>query len=832
MPICRAIGALILLIALSSTLHAQELSQEKDFNIPPQSLAKAVIQFSDQSGIQVVTAGQDVSKLTTEGVKGRLKIRDALKTLLNGTHLGYSAVGSSTVALVSLASSANVSEVTSGSQSASDQGSPGSEKPALTEIIVTAQKKSERVQDVPVPVSVVNTKALTDTSQVLLRDYYSSVPGLSVAPNAQGEDILSIRGITLAVGSATVGILVDDVPFGTPSGIAGNSPPDIDPGDLSHIEVLRGPQGTLYGASNLGGLIKYVTLDPSTESYSGSLQAGVSDIYNGAERGYNLRGSINIPVGDTLAVRASAFERQDPGYLDNPIRNLTGLNETQVDGARLSALWQPMDVVSLKLGAIYQHSSSNGSSDVDVLPGLGDLQQNLLPATGGYERTVQAYSATLKAKLSGVDFTSLTGYNISHFISSEDFTSLYAFFPQQQCSNGVAVYCNAATPFDYEGQDTKVTQELRFSGHLWQNFDWLAGAFYAHDNVGVNDNASAGDPSTGKILAEGVDFHFTNLSTEYAGFLDLTYHFSDRFNLQIGGREGTIEQTSTLTASGPYVNPLGFYGVPSPFIQPVEESRSNTFTYLITPQFKLTPDLMLYARVASGFRAGGPNLYVPGEPSQFKPDTTKNYEVGLKGDFLDHTLAVDGSVYYIDWKNIQLQFLKGSLAYGANGGTAKSEGVELSVESKPLSGLTIAAWVDYDDAALTQDFPSAAVAAGEYGLAGERLPFSSLFSGNVSVDQNFRLWNNAIGFVGASASFVGNRLGTFQAKGTDRQEYPSYTTTSLRAGMKEDSWTVTAYANNVADVRGVLNGGTGYLPTYAFQYITPRTIGINVRKEF
>src|SRR5882762_9130997 len=240
----------------------------------------------------------------------------------------------------------------------------------IPEIIVTAQKRSERIQDVPVPVTSIDANQLVENNQVRFEDYYTSVPGLSFAPNNQ-NNYLAIRGIaTGGFSNPTVGIVIDEVPFGASTALGGGQVvPDLDPGDLARVEVLRGPQGTLYGASSMGGLLKFVTVDPSTDALSGRVQVGFSDVHNGAQLGYNVRASVNVPINDTLAITASGFTRQDPGYIDNPVYHLDGVNETRVIGGRLAALWQPADVVSVKLSALYQDSRLYGAPQISVLPG-------------------------------------------------------------------------------------------------------------------------------------------------------------------------------------------------------------------------------------------------------------------------------------------------------------------------------------------------------------------------------------------------------------------------------------------------------------------------------
>jgi len=166
--------------------------------------------------------------------------------------------------------------------------------------------------------------------------------------------------------------------------------------------------------------------------------------------------------------------------------------------------------------------------------------------------------------------------------------------------------------------------------------------------------------------------------------------------------------------------------------------------------------------------------------------------------------------------------------YTINGSPAKSEGVELSIESRPLAGLTVAAWGAYSDAALTQDFPAGSAA---YGVAGNRLPLSPRISAHLSVKQEFPLSDNVTGFVGGAIDYVGNRYGLFVST-PDRAYYPAYARTDVSAGTRFDSWTVSLFGNNMTDRRGILGGGNGMFPPFAYNIIQPRTVGITVSKTF
>jgi iron complex outermembrane recepter protein len=827
-------GVLLTAVLAAANPPPAFAQEAHSFRIAATNSTQAIQDFGAQSGIQILASAEQLEGKKLHEVSGTLSTDEGLKTLLEGTGLTHRYVGERTVALVKEDEQTSKAETKSGFwqrfrlaqtdkvESESDGASTGAEDDGLKleEIVVSAQKRGdERLQDVPIPITVLDADKLASNSQVLLRDYAATIPGFNVSPNFAGNQNLTIRGIsTGGLSTPTVGVLVDDLPYGS-SATNGNAVPDIDPGDLARIEVLRGPQGTLYGANSMGGLMKFVTVDPSTAGYSGRIEVGTNSVHNGDEFGYMVRASSNIPLSDSLAVRLSGSVREDPGYIDNPALSKEGVNETRADTARLSAMWQPTDAVSLKLSALYQHTELDALHEALVQPGLGELQQNFLPNAGKSHQTVQAYGATLKAKLGDVDLTSATGYNVNEYDSSLDYS--FAFGARVQQAFGAI----AGAIYHGNSNIKKFSQELRASGSIGARIEWLAGGFYTHEDTPRFPRVEAVDVTTGGFLGEYYQFDGPTTFREYAVFADLTYQITDRFDVQIGGRESDIRvELSEARFAGPYAATI-----PNP-VTPGAISNANAFTYLLTPRFKISPDLMLYARFASGYRPGGPNtVFSPGLPTQVEPDKTNNYEIGLKGEFLEHKLVVDASLYYIDWKDIQIQVRDpvSNFIYSTNGSGAKSEGVELAVTSMPLTGLTIGAWLTYDNAVLIETIPP----GPSYGAAGDRLPFTSRRSGNLSVERSFALSDTVTGYVGGMVSYVGERLGQLTAT-PERQTFPSYTKTDLRAGVKYASWTVNAFVNNVTDERGLINGGVGYFYPAARIYITPRTVGLSVARTF
>jgi iron complex outermembrane recepter protein len=842
-----SVAVTLLAIACSMSLPAYAVSEPRQIDIPAGNLVPALETLQRQAQIELLYEPNQLRSFRTHGLRGTYEPHDAVRILLRGTPLELQVDQSGALSIVNTKTAfasgraaqasfepndekQNEEIATAPTSAPAPQEAAGGDAAQLQEVVVTAQKRAQNLIDVPVPVSVVNAQSLVSTGQLGLEDYYTQVPGLTVTPSVYGTTQVSIRGITTGgFTNPSVGITVDDVPYGSSSGLAsGQEVTNLDPGDLQNIEVLRGPQGTLYGASSLGGLIKYVTIDPSLTAVSGQVQVGTDDVRNGGNLGYNLRGAVNVPLDDTLALYGSTFYRTDPGYIDDVLTGQTHVDKAWAEGGFLKGLWRPSEDVSLRVTALVQDSRSNGISE--AYSGLGDLQQSAVWGSGVHSRQVQAYSATLTAKLGPVNLTAVSSYSLRRFAESYDYTSLFSTYT-------LAQFGVTGTPVLATGSTYRFTQEIRLNGSIGPKVEWLFGGYYDHQNSPANGGQFAVVPTTGEVIGQWVKWNYPSTYEEIAGFGDLTFHITNQFDLQLGGRESTNRQTYSEYDEGPYV-PL-FEDSPSPFVFPEVHYQDTDFTYLITPQFKLSPDSMIYARVATGYRPGGPNEQGSAilVPRSYNPDTTRNYEIGVKSEVLNHTLLLDASVYYIQWHDIQLQLINpiNGLFYYANGSEAKSQGLELSAQAKPLTGLSITGWVAWNDARLTEPMPAA---SSVFGSSGDRLPYSEPFSGNLSLEQRFPLTalvRGAMGFVGGDVSYVPNRVGQFASVylvPPERQDLPCYTKVDLRTGIDYDTWTVNLYVNNVADTRGVLDSGLDLIPTNAFIYIQPRTIGMTVSKTF
>jgi len=315
---------------------------------------------------------------------------------------------------------------------------------------------------------------------------------------------------------------------------------------------------------------------------------------------------------------------------------------------------------------------------------------------------------------------------------------------------------------------------------------------------------------------------------QYASFANVTAHFTRHFDVQVGGRVERDEQTGQLTSGGPLVG--------TTTVGPSLSSTVNAVTYLLTPRFRISSNLMAYARLASGFRPGGPNDVAAlsvNVPQHYDPDKTVDYDVGLKGGTAGGLLSFDAALYYIKWKDIQVALTdpKTGAGYTSNASEAKSEGAELSVRLRPSAGLSISTSLAWNNAEMTKAMPPSSYINA---VSGDRLPYSSRFSGHLMATQVFPLSDSATGFVGGELSYVGDRLSAFTGLGSaePREHLPAFAQTDIRVGANEGTWTETFYVNNLTDRRGVLGDGWTGGAVLSQVYIQPRTIGLAVSKAF
>jgi outer membrane receptor protein involved in Fe transport len=731
---------------------------------------------------------------------------------------------------------------------------------SMGEVVVTAQKRAEALEEIPLSISVIGGEALERQRADNFQDLIALVPGFSINSNTRGVSRITLRGLNTGGVASTVGVYVDEVPFGSSSGLANGAvlSGDFDTFDMNRIEVLRGPQGTLYGASSLGGTIKYVPNAPSTDGFEGRLQGTMEDVEGGG-MGYALTGVLNLPASETFAIRASGFYRSDEGYIDsignNPIPALQDptvtiestrveeeLNGAETYGGRVSALLEPSEAFSLNLTAMFQDINSDNSNrfeaDPETLDALygGSVVSRYHPEWTDIEYRV--YSATINWDMGPVTLQSVTSYG--EF--TETFQRDIAVVPALGAPTAQLATLLFSTPgttdmllsgiIEQVTSTEKFTQELRLLSPESDSFEWLVGAYYTDEDSGIDPQnvfaVSAGTEVHAPGIPQLAEISLNSTYEELAFFANATWHITPKFDLSFGGRWSDNEQDASQV--------LDLFVLPAPVNFDKVSSSESPFTYSVAPRYELTETTSVYARVATGFRAGGPNILPPGAPAgtpaAYDSDEVTNYELGLKTANEAGTFSLDVAAFFLDWKDVQLLAVVNGVGINANGGTAESQGVEFTATASPGAGLSLTFTGAYTDAQLTEDTDPIVG-----GLDGDPLTFVPEWALGLGGDYEWAAFGDATAYVGGQVSYVGERpadFGNRDAAGNIR-EAEDYTTLDLRAGIIRERWSLELYGKNVTDEEGITDlEAPGNFPNGAvgISTIRPRTIGLALGARF
>ena len=706
----------------------------------------------------------------------------------------------------------------------------------IAEVIVTAQKRVENVQDVPTSVSVFGDERIAQLHANQLSDFAAYIPGLNVSGiGTPGQTTITLRGVAALSPSAVVGTYVDDTPLGSsgPYARATEFGLDLMPYDVDRVEVLRGPQGTLYGASTMGGLLKYVLKDP--DPTAAAFQAGVegSSTEGADDFSWGARAALNVPLGESVAIRASFYDQETAGYIDNVENGNEDENGYTQYGGRASLLWQISENLSLKLGGMWQRleTDDNGSmtlavsnfdpADPEAFTGppqgtsFGDLKSRHLLAQP-FDKDVDYYSATLNWNLGWGSFTSATSYSTTSTVQTQDATEVFGVF-----------FGATTSPFRLTLDLDKWTQEFRLASNSAGRIEWLLGAFYTEEDSQNAQDVFAFDEAGQPVFAEPV-FIFARLPTNYreiAGFGNLTFKLTDSFDVTAGLRWAQNKQDFHQITGGEILPTADFPG----------DSQEDVWTYAVSPRLHINDDTMLYLRVASGYRPGSPNVRVLSVPPSVDADKLTNYEAGIKSEFLEHRALVNFTVFYNDWSDIQQTQAFGGVSGLTNAGDATTQGVELESRFFMGNNLQLGLNVAYTDATLNKVPPEENPSGN---LPDVQLPDVPKWSAAITADYNFTFPGGHGAHIGAGWRYVDERTTQVAQEPVNLAFLmPSYDALDLNADVTFDRLTVRLFARNVTDERAYTGGGTivdalNQPLQIDLGVLVPRTFGVSLDYSF
>ncbi|MBB4632945.1 TonB-dependent receptor domain-containing protein [Sphingosinicella soli] len=821
-------------------------AQQRIFDIPAQTANQSIPEFGRQAGVQIVAPGTMLRGLRTGAIKGAYDVRAALGELLRGTGLRIVADDGQTITLAAA----------EGAEAVSPYGIDANE------IVVTAQKRSEPLRTIAASVQAVSGANIQSRSLRSVEDIARFIPSLSIAPETGiGDRNIILRGIAPSGGTQpTVVTYLDDILI----------PNSIDPMlyDVARVEVLKGPQGDLYGASAAGGLLRYVEErpDPSEIALDAEIRGSATE---GGAGNYGGAGVVNLPLGDTAALRASAVYDNRGGYIDN-LDPYTGARRKNVNDlerftGRIAGLWEPTEAFELRVSAMYNSRINGAFSETDRNDRLPEGSPGSLTTSRFFPERISdkswIFNVTANLDLGAGTLTSATGYvrqNIYRVLELRDIYNLdpdvigFAYPGFDPDVNGPFVgnpNTELLAPSTRSERFRQFTQEVRFSSDWDFPVQLLAGAFYLRSTVRrtqflgfsapipeFSEELYGADP--GSLVETG--FRGRERIEEIAGFANLRVAFDEERGELKAGVRYYDRKNPRLIVDTP--------GALFPNAVDVTAKDSGTL-FSASASYKFTPETFAYARYAGGFRPGvgrilpgpvcNPDFQALGiDPSTIAPFTgpekLNSYEAGVRQSSSDGRFSVGVTGYVIKYRDIQQSLVLPTCAsqFDVNAGRATSKGFEIEARAAPTRYLSFAFNLGYSDARLDEGDPFSG------GDAGEQLQYVPAWT--VSVQQDYRapVFGELDLIVRSDISYTDKRQTQFGLTGSSPDfatSLPDYTLVNAQVGVGRGDWEAVVFVDNLANTLPIYGTNqTRYFGSdgRTWSVGTPRTWGLRLRSSF
>ena len=801
-------------------------------------------------------------------------------------------IGASMLAIfVAQAATARAQTVSTGA-SASPRGKSG-----LEEIVVTATKRSERLQRVPLAVQVLDSKTLAQQNVNNFQDFLKLVPSLTAQTQAPNTTSIYLRGVSSGDNAnhsgplPTVGSYLDEYPTTTIGGTL-----DVHAYDLARIEVLPGPQGTLFGASSEAGTVRMITNKPDASKFSAGYSVEGNTVAHGGQ-GDVTEGFVNVPLTDKIAVRLVAFQEHDAGYIDNvpgtytqapndsnpslpPYPGFTtdnaqfvkkNFNPADTYGGRLALKIDLDDSWTVSPMIMGQDLRYNGV--FGYLPSVGDLKVQRFQPDTDRDRWAQA-GLTVNGKVGNFDLTyagSLFVRDVHQRIDYSDYTAAYAGYSQYFLGADGLPLANQLQFQDDKDHFNKVSNEIRLASPATDRLRFIVGAFQELQTHHIlQDYEILGLSPTLSNPVRANTIWLTNQErrdTDYAAFTEISYDVLPNFTVTAGVRpyyydnslQGFYGFSAGIAALGYSSTGEGLDGskcLPgqsfqgAPCVNLNKTVTGSGETHKVNFNYKIDANNLVYFTYSTGYRPGGVNRN--GNYGPYTSDTLTNFEIGAKSQFFDRRLTIDAALYDEDWENFQFSFLgQNSLTIVENAPAANIKGAEIATIWRATDDLTLTSGLTVQDPILNSNFcgadatgkviPTCADSAAQ-ALAGSQLPYSPRVKASLTARYTFVVggWD---GHLQGTAAFQGHSpvaLLTNDEKGINQVAalgtLPNYTTFDLSTGMERNNIALELFVKNLTDRRGQQNR---YLPctvgvcTNVYVVpIVPRTIGIRLSQKF
>ncbi|MDE2304240.1 MAG: TonB-dependent receptor [Gammaproteobacteria bacterium] len=722
----------------------------------------------------------------------------------------------------------------------------------LEQIVVTAEKRRSTVQSTPISITALSGADLTAAGLSSMVAVAQQVPGLSFKTSGPGQTEFEMRGLTSTGGeSPTVGFYLDETAL-TPPAMAQNGKVVIDPDlyDLNRIEVLRGPQGTLYGAGSMGGTVKLVTNEPDPRSFAASAQA-IGSGTDGGGFNHTFNAMLNAPLWNNSALRVVVTDKHIAGWIDRDVLNpfpLETNNSTLrgdvaaapvaqrikqsnweiLKGGRATLLVQPTDRLRVSAGVMYQRINQGAPNTIDVPPG-NEVHYQPFDVSEPFQDVFNLYHLNVKYEFDGFQVVSATSNWTRRQLQTQDISEAMQYyiggflgppanFPFSTAAGGLGA--GSISEDDYSRQ---VSEELRVASTGDGAWQWLMGGYYSNFRA-TSHVYSYYDGFTALFGTNNLaDNHRALGVDQYALFGETSYLLPDHLKATVGARYFTYHSNSATSVSGISANGTSatLHGL----------AANSGVTPKVNLAYIPNDDLTVYATIAKGFRPGGPNSPIPPPctpaPTQFGPDSVWSYELGEKARLFDSRVSLNGDVYYELWNDVQQQVAPGcGYKFTTNAGKAKAYGAEVELALNLAEGWLLSQNLGYTHATNSTTVTAAGV------VSGDRLLDVPEITANTSIAYR-RPFGHALAFV---ARATNSYVGSIQDITYTRNTLPSYDLVAARAGVEADRWSATLFIDNLTNKRallsntGALSANISILNRVATNQ--PRTIGADLSVKF
>lgn len=781
-----AVALLIASLHLIAGSQARAQDARVTLHLKAEPLGQALIDFAVQAKVSIGMSDVDLDGAVSKPLDGEYTQAEALRKLLAGTSFDFVFVDSSSVKIRGTAHAASL---------------PAAEPLPIESIVVTATKRDEALQDIPYWASVVSGDALSEFGSGTARGLGPQIAGLTATNLGAGQDKLFVRGLTDSVvpglSESVLGLYLDE------ARIVDDAPdPDLRLVDIDRIEVLSGPQGTLYGAGSLTGLVRIISRQPDYDQRQAQVSTDVSATESGGLSN-SIDGMLNLPViSDTLAVRAVGYETVDSGYVDNVRLGTSNTNRTTTDGGRILAGWTPRANWSVLANVVLQDTRSS-DSQYFVLS-LGPYNRdNYLPEP--HSDHFLESGITVHGDLGWASITSNTA-----FVDRTYWTQFDASLAWPSLTGFPA----GPSPFDFHRSIRSVSHESRLASQAGRRWTWLFGLSLDHRDEDFLSTLTGPDPGLAEILAR-MERREDRLN-EAAVFAESSFAFSDVLSLTAGIRGYDASHIVSATSEGLLVGaPTAFSGT----------SRQPGAIPKLLIKYAPQPNETFYAQYTQGYRLGGLNVDGPagvtGENSTtFDSDNLQNYEIGAKIKFFDGDAFANAAAYYEDWKNIQTDEIAPDGAfYVVNAGKVRDPGFEIEFGGAPIDGLQLNANLFWHNPALAES-----IALGNKGDAA--LPGAPSVTTGFSIRYARTVASDITIFAGLSDSYVGSsHIGFVETT----PSMGNYNIANIRLGASRGQWQATVFVTNLTDDRrNTFAFGDPFNPQSQITPPRPRTAGVSL----